>query len=384
MQDNRILSIQVQKQDSYAVGNIYIGKIRNISANIGAAFVDLGEGYLTFLPLSEANEAMVLNRKPDGTLKPGDEILVQLAKEPVKTKLAGVTTRISLAGSYAVVSLPRQDKTTDGGSIHVSSKLSKKQEIRFKNDAFLRDISHRTPLTIRTNAGALETLEPVVKEAGQLSEELLRIAEVADKRTCYSCLYRVRPDYVNFVQNSYRTEYDEVVTDLPEVYDTLQKELSDTIENPIPIRLYQDERLPLYKLYSVETRVKELLDKKVWLKSGGYLVIEPTEALISIDVNTGKCEKGSHREETFLRTNLEAAEMIAIQLRARNLSGMILIDFINMKKKEHETQVIEHMRSLLKKDPVKAEVVDMTALGLLELTRQKVNPSFAEQMRDRR
>jgi ribonuclease G len=309
-----------------------------------------------------------------------------------------------LSGSYAVASLPRQENTarvsrenlTDQvnnetnltreltksvKNIHISSKLSKKKEILFKNDVSLQEIAARTPLTIRTNAGELESTEPVIEEAHRLSEELLRIAEVADKRTCFSCLYRSRPDYVNFVKNSYRAEYDEVITDLPEVYETLKTELSDIAENAIPIRLYQDERLPLYKLYSVETRIKELLDKKVWLKSGGYLVIEPTEALISIDVNTGKCEKGNNKEETFLKINLEAAEMIAQQLRARNLSGMILVDFINMKKKEHEEQVIGHMRSLLKKDTVRAGVVDMTGLGLLELTRQKVKPSFAEQMR---
>jgi ribonuclease G len=347
----------------------------------------------------------VLNRRAEGNLKPGDELLVQINKEPMKTKLAGVTTRISLSGSYAVVSLPRQEKAvnvphnaltnivnkeTDSTDkltktvslIHVSSKLGKKKEVMFKQDQALQDISASTPLIIRTNAGELETTEPVVEEAHQLSEELLRIAQVADKRTCFSCLYRSRPDYINFVKNSYRTEYDEVITDMPEVFDTLQKELADTTGNLIPIRLYQDERLPLYKLYSVETRVKELLDKKVWLKSGGYLVIEPTEALISIDVNTGKCEKGTNKEETFLKINLEAAEMIALQLRARNLSGMILIDFINMKKKEQEEQVIEYMRSLLRKDTVRAGVVDMTGLGLLELTRQKVKPSFAEQMRE--
>jgi ribonuclease G len=394
----------VQKQNDYAVGNIYIGKIQNISANIGAAFVDLGGGYLTFLPLSEARDSHVLNRRAEGNLKPGDELLVQINKEPMKTKLAGVTTRISLSGSYAVVGLPRQEKsanvshndltdlvntemnsvnksTREVNCIHISSKLSKKKEILFKQDETLQHIAASTPLIIRTNAGELGTTEPVIEEARQLSEELLRIAEVADKRTCFSCLYRSRPDYINFVKNSYRTEYDEVITDLPEVYETLKTELSDIAENAIPIRLYQDERLPLYKLYSVETRIKELLDKKVWLKSGGYLVIEPTEALISIDVNTGKCEKGTNKEETFLKINLEAAEMIALQLRARNLSGMILVDFINMKKKEHEEQVIGHMRSLLKKDTVRAGVVDMTGLGLLELTRQKVKPSFAEQMR---
>ena len=149
----------------------------------------------------------------------------------------------------------------------------------------------------------------------------------------------------------------------------------------VPVRLYEDALLPLYKLYAVEARLQELLDKKVWLKSGSYLVIEPTEALISIDVNTGKCERGLNIEETAWKINLEAAGMIALQLRARNLSGMILVDFINMKDREREQQLIEHMRSLLRKDSIPADVVDMTGLGLMEITRKKVKPSLAEQMR---
>lgn len=396
IRDNQILSIQAQKKDSYAVGNIYVGKIQNISANIGAAFVDLGGGYLTFLPMTEAKDAYVTNRRMDGTLKIGDEVLVQIVKEPIKTKLAGVTARISLSGTYVVAGMPRYactqvptssvdmiDETTTATSlIQVSSKLSKKQQMKFRSMEALQKIAETCPLIIRTNAGELEEIEALLAEAESLSETLCDIVEIADKRTCYSCLYQGKPDYVNFVQNTYHTEYDEVVTDLPEVYEVLQKEMSNVLSgNDKALRLYEDARLPLYKLYSVETRVKELLDKKVWLKSGGYLVIEPTEALISIDVNTGKCEKGKNKEETSFQINMEAAEMIALQLRARNLSGMILVDFINLKKKEHESRLMEYMKSLLRRDSVTASVVDMTGLGLMELTRKKVSPSFAEQMK---
>lgn len=396
IRDNQILSIQAQKKDSYAVGNIYVGKIQNISANIGAAFVDLGGGYLTFLPMTEAKDTFVTNRRPDGTLKIGDEVLVQIVKEPMKTKLAGVTARISLSGTYVVAGMPRYactqvptssvdmiDETTTATSlIQVSSKLSKKQQMKFRSMEALQKIAETCPLIIRTNAGKLEEIDPLLAEAEKLSDTLCHIAEIADKRTCYSCLYQGKPDYVIFVQNTYHTEYDEVITDLPEVYEVLQKEMSNVLSgNDKALRLYEDARFPLYKLYSVETRVKELLDKKVWLKSGGYLVIEPTEALISIDVNTGKCEKGKNKEETSFQINMEAAEMIALQLRARNLSGMILVDFINLKKKEHESRLKEYMKSLLRQDSVTASVVDMTGLGLMELTRKKVSPSFAEQMK---
>lgn len=396
IRDNQILSIQAQKKDSYAIGNIYVGKVQNISANIGAAFVDLGGGYLTFLPMTEAKDAFATNRRPDGTLKIGDEVLVQIVKEPMKTKLAGVTSKISLSGTYVVVGMPKSagrqvsassvdmmDETSATTSlIQVSSKLSKKQQMKFRNMEALQKIAETCPLIVRTNAGELEEIEPLLAEAEKLSDILCHIAEIADKRTCYSCLYQSKPEYVEFVQNTYQTEYEEIVTDLPEVYEVLQKEMSNVLSgNDKALRLYEDAGLPLYKLYSVETRVKELLDKKVWLKSGGYLVIEPTEALISIDVNTGKCEKGKNKEETSFQINMEAAEMIALQLRARNLSGMILVDFINLKKKEHESRLMEYMKSLLKQDSVTASVVDMTGLGLMELTRKKVSPSFAEQMK---
>ena len=372
IRDNQILSIQVQKQNDYAVGNIYVGKVQNISENIGAAFVDLGQGYLTFLPLTEAKYAFVLNRKYDGKLKVGDEFPVQIIKEPMKTKLAGITTLLSLSGKYAVVGMPRQEKTI----IQVSAKLSKKKQIRFRSIETLQKTAEQYQVIVRTNAGDLSDDEPLLAEAQYLTEELEHILKIADKRTCYSCLYRGKPDYIHFVENAYTTEYDEVVTDITEIYEVLQESFAGT---DIPVRFYDDQMLPLHKLYAVETRIKELLDKKVWLKSGGYLVIEPTEALVSIDVNTGKCEQGRKKEETFLRINMEAAEMIAVHLRARNLSGIILVDFINLREKEHERQLIEYMRTLLKKDSIPADVVDMTGLGLMEITRKKVNSSFREQ-----
>ena len=386
IRDNNILSIQVERPNEHMVGNIYVGRIQSISENIAAAFVDLGDGYLTFLPLSEAKHAFVTNRKPDGKLKVGDEVMVQIIREPMKTKLAGVTTQISLAGRYAVIGvrynenikeLGRTESTEEKKNLlHISSKLSKKQQVRFRNIEDLQQIAEEYHLTVRTNAGELEDDEPLISEAGHLAEQFKHILQIADKRTCYSCLYREKPDYLHFIENAYTTEYDEVITDIPEIYEVLKEQLTQV---DIPVRFYEDKMLPLHKLYSVEVRIKELLDKKVWLKSGGYLVIEPTEALVSIDVNSGKYEHGKDKEETFLKINMEAAEMIALQLRARNLSGIILVDFINLQKNIHNKQLMEYMKNLLKQDNVTADVVDMTGLGLVEITRKKVNPSFREQ-----
>lgn len=384
IRDNHIMSVQVQRQTEYAVGNVYVGKVQSISENIGAAFVDLGGGYLTFLPLAEAKHAFITNRQSDGKLKVGNEVLVQISRESMKTKLAGVTTHIALAGRYAVVEVKRcaytkmntDDTEEKKSTLHVSSKLSRKRQDRFRNIEELQKIAKDCQLIVRTNAGELENDEPLIDESRQLAEQLKHIIEIADKRTCYSCLYRAKPDYLNYIENMYTAEYDEIVTDIPEIYETLKEHLT---KDDVPIRLYEDKLLPLHRLYAVETRIAELLDKKVWLKSGAYLVIEPTEALISIDVNSGKNEKGKDKEETFFKINLEAVEMIALHLRARNLSGIILVDFINMKENTHKQQLMDHMRALLKRDNVPADVVDMTGLGLMEITRKKVNPSFREQ-----
>lgn len=375
IQDNRILSVQVQKSNELAVGNIYIGKVQNLSPNIDAAFVNLGQGHTAFLPLSEMKHAVVTNRTFDGKLKAEDEVLVQVAREPMKTKQAGVTANLSLSGKYVVVKANGNRES----SVQVSSKLSRKQKNRFCALPQLQEIGRNCQIVVRTNAGDLEDEMPLVREAASLADQLQHILTVADKRTCYSCLYEEKPDYIHFIQSAYTAEYDEIVTDLPEIYEVLKEELS-RISVSAPLRLYTDSLLPLHKLYAVDSRLRELLDKKVWLKSGGYLIIEPTEALISIDVNSGKYERGKDKEEAVFRINLEAAEMIAVQLRARNLSGMILVDFINMKDSGLEQKLMEYMRSLLRRDSIPADVIDMTGLGLMEITRKKVRPSLREQL----
>ena len=381
MRNNRIVEIRAENvgEDACRIGNIYVGKVQNVSANIGAAFVEIQKGITTFLPLSEGKNAVLTSRKPDGTLKAGDELLVQLVREPLKTKQAGVSTALSLAGSYAVI---EYHKGSSGKAYHeegvkVSSKMSKKYRHIYKELEPLQEIAARFSLVIRTNADGLKDVSAVISEAQTLAARMAHILEIGGKWVCYSCLHRSEPEYLSFVKNCYQSEYDEIVTDRKEIYETL---LADQRFSSCDIRYYEDSMLPLYKLYSIETRVSELLSRKVWLKTGAYLVIEQTEAFVAIDVNTGKYEAGKKKEETYLKINLEAAGAIADALRARNLSGMILVDFINMQKKEHNERLMEAMKGFLAKDSVPAYVVDITGLGLMEITRQKKNRSFAEQM----
>lgn len=392
--DNHILAIQAQNDESgdvsaeSSIGNIYVGRVKNVSVNIGAAFVEIQKGEITFLPLEEAKTAIVINRKPDGTIKAGDELIVQLVKEPVKSKLAGVSAGLSLSGSYVVVKnrhenmengkVEETEKSELPGNVEVSSKLGKKYHNIYKNLEPLNEIAKHFDIIVRTNAADVEETSIVVNEAENLALQMEHILDIGNKRTCFSCLYQSETEYLKFIKNCYKSEYDEIITDEKEIYETL---LADNRFDSSAVRYYEDDMLPLYKLYSIETRIKELLDKRVYLKSGAYLVIEQTEALVAIDVNTGKYETKKNQEETYLKINLEAAETIAISLRARNLSGIIMVDFINMKKKEHTEQLIEFMKSMLKKDSIPTQVVDITGLGLMEITRKKMNKSFAEQMK---
>ena len=362
VRSNRIVEIRAERKAEAIgrLGNIYVGKVQNISSNIGAAFVEIGKGVIAFLPLAEASEAVLTNRNPDGSLKTGDELLVQVVREPVKTKQTGISAVLSLPGIYAAVEYRRHFPPKDKeAGVRTSAKMSS----RFRH----------------LNADGMEDVSPVVKEAEALAAQMTRILEIGNKRVCFSCLYQSEPEYLSFVKNCYQSEYDEIVTDRKDIYETL---LASEYTKSCRVRLYEDTMLPLYKLYSVETRIQELLSKKVWLKSGAYLIIEQTEALVAIDVNTGKYEAGKEKEATYLKINLEAADAIAEAIRARNLSGMILVDFINMRKKEHIKQLTESMKAFLAKDSVPSFFVDITGLGLMEITRKKKSKSFAEQMKE--
>lgn len=372
----RILSVQVCEEQSRQIGNIYVGRVQNVAPNIEAAFVEIRKGVQTFLPYKEAVHAFVTNRRANGQLRPGDELLVQLSQKPIKTKLAGVSTKLSLPGTYVVVS--RHGSKTTSGALHVSARLGAKYSHLYKKEETLQRIAQKYDVIIRTNAAAAKDVSVVCAEAEALAGQLDHILKIGDKRTCFSCLYQSEPDYLTYIRNVYQSEYDEIVTDDHEIYESL---LGAELTRDLSVRFYEDALLPLYKLYSIETRLQELLSKKVWLGSGAYLVIEQTEALYAIDVNTGKYEQGKAQEETYLKINLEAAEEIAHQLRARNLSGMILVDFINMKETEHQELLLRTMKELLRHDPITAHVVDITGLGLVEITRQKQLPSLAEQMK---
>lgn len=367
-----------EKGKKSILGNIYVGQVENIAANIQAAFVMIDPDTRCYLPLSDVkNPVFSSGRTGDAPLRPGDMLLVQVSREAMKGKLPAVTTNLNFTGKYLVL-------TTGEKKIGFSKKLI--QEEKNKLNKWLEEERAVSPreygIVVRTNAGEASK-EEFLTELSFLKSLYEKTAVYGRSRTCFSCVYETEPFYMNAVRDTYSKHLDEIVTDIPEVFEHIAaylKEVSHGEENKV--RLYEDALLPLYKLYRIGIALEEVQKQKVWLKSGGFLVIQQTEAFVSIDVNSGKFTGKKKAEETYRKINLEAAGEIARQLRLRNLSGIILIDFINMENPDHQDELFHVLQKHLRKDSVKAKAVDITPLHILEMTRKKVRRPLSEDLKE--
>lgn len=368
------------EKDSSILGNIYIGKIKNIVKNIEAAFVEIEPGRLCYLALSDVVNPVYTKKGGSALPQAGDELLVQVVREGIKSKAPAVTTNLTLHGKYLLL-------TTGNCKRSVSSKLPLSDRERLL-DFLRRQPDHHNASSYgwlaRTNAG--EAAEELLsRDYGRLTKQYDRLMQYAAYQTCYSCLYRTPEAFLMRLLNVYGAEIDEILTDDETLHQKLKSYLlQHQPEDCEKLSFYEDALLPLKKLYSLEHQLEQALSERVWLNSGGYLVIQPTEALTVIDVNTGKCESGKRKEQTFLKINLEAASEIARQLRLRNVSGIVIVDFINMEKKESNAILMEALALELKKDPIRAVLVDMTRLSLVEITRMKKEKPLAESLFENR
>jgi ribonuclease G len=237
-------------------------------------------------------------------------------------------------------------------------------------------------LIVRTNAGSAE--EAVLEaEYRKLEEKFRFLSMEAVHRSLYSCVMKSRPSYLTSILGSRSDTLKEIVTDDRELYGQIREFLQEEMpEDVTKLRLYEERMQPLSAVWRLDKGIADVLSPRVWLRSGAYLVIEQTEALTVIDVNTGKYTGGKNKQETVRKINREAAAEITRQLRLRNLSGIILVDFVDMDKQEDSEQLLELMREYLKSDPLKAAAVDMTRLGLMELTRKKQKKTLMEQAKE--
>lgn len=366
-EDDRLVECHPLNQNQdMKIGDIYIGRVEKVVKNIQSAFIRLDSNNVGYLPLDD-KPYIVLNRKlPKGlpSIAESDLILVQVTQEPLKMKQARVTGNISIGGKYIAIDL-------DINRCGISKRIQNKKRCHELKGLIPAEHSYgyifRTACEDAENQKIMDEYESLVKNL----DDLIRHATY---ERCTGCIYSGKEDYMDILDFYGMERLDKIQTDRKEVYDKLkEQEFSD-------IELYQDE-YPLYKLLSLENRLDHLLDKKVWLKSGGFLIIEPTEAMVVIDVNTGKSIGKKDREKHILKINMEAAIEIARQIRLRNLSGIITVDFINMESGQSKKVLIDTMVKEMQKDKVPGHFVDITKLELYEFTRKKVRKPLYEAIR---
>ncbi len=377
--DDKCCALNIYPDDDIT-GNIYVGRVENIVSNINSAFIEIKKGVKCYYSLNDNKKLTFINPKKNNTLNINDHILVQVLRGPIKTKPATVTGTITLTGEYVVLK-------NDMSGVSISSKIKDREELSqiLKQ---LKEYFEGYPFgfILRTNVSNLiheknDACELILSEAKALSEKYENLLKRASYSNCFTTVYTAEPAYIKDLKCINISGDYEIVTDSPDKY----KEINEAFDNQLNTRLYQDDLFPIYKLYSLEHVFERALARKVWLKCGGYLYIEQTEALNVIDVNSGKCvskkkDKGLI-EQTKLKVNLEAAREITYQIRLRNLSGIIIIDFINMNSSENNKELLRKFSQYLKEDTIKAKVEDITKLGLIEVTRQKSGKTLYENIK---
>lgn len=379
-EEGRIRQIQAEPMAASGIlGNIYVGKVRNIVKNINAAFVEFQKGQMGYLSLQSEfcpiRTDSVIHKQERVLI--GDEIIVQVEKEAVKTKPPTLSGILEFSGKYVVL-------FTGNHKISISHKIKDKQT-RSHLQEILKAHCDREEfgLLARTNS-ALASEQELIEEIESLKKRCRELIDSGRHKAQFSCLYQAPAAYLGSIRDMYREKICEVVTDSQEIYDSVDDFLKENQwEDSIHLSLWNAEHGKMDAVYDISKSLKKALQPKVWLKSGAYLVIQPTEAFVSIDVNTGKAiSKKKDVQKNFLKVNLEAAKEIAVQLRLRNLSGIILVDFIDMVSEEANQELLDTFRAELSKDPVPAKLVDMTKLGLVEVTRKKVRKPLYEQIND--
>ncbi|MGN0313609.1 MAG: ribonuclease E/G [Fusicatenibacter sp.] len=366
----RPIEIEAQKQEEPSIlGNIYTGIVEKVASGIRAAFVRIDKNLTCYLPLDAGCP-------PPHT---GDELLVQISREAQKTKLPTATTELSLSGTYLVVCSGKQ-------KVSFSSRLKEEEKKRLEKMAgsFFPSASaqQKDPfccgIIFRTSAREA-SMEDLREEYQQLQQKLECIRNYGQLRTQGTCVYQAGAEVPEMVQR-YGMELSEYLTDVKEEFDSCQTYFRKNAFEHCRATLFQDKLIPLYKQQNFDRILNAARSERVALPSGGFLVIQPTEAFVSIDVNSGKQLNGKYGKRFFYDVNCEAAKEIAAQLRLRGLSGLILIDFISMEDKLQEEQLLAELQKYVREDPIQTRVIDMTVMHIAEVTRQKKKRSLAEQI----
>jgi ribonuclease E len=359
--------------------NIYKGRITRVEPSLEAAFVDFGAERHGFLPLKEISKEYF--KKSPGQIEgkinikdvvaEGQEVIVQVDKEERGNKGAALTTFISLAGRYLVL-MPNNARA--GG---ISRRIEGEERAQLKEAMSNVQVPKSMGIIVRT-AGIGRTTEELQWDLDYLVQFWEAITQAAGERKAPFLIHQESNVIIRAVRDYLRQDIGEVLIDSSAVHDDVLnfvRAVMPTFENKI--KLYKDE-IPLFSRYQIEGQIETAFQREVKLPSGGSIVIDPTEALVSIDINSSRATKGHDIEETALQTNLEAAEEIARQLRLRDMGGLIVIDFIDMTPAKHQREVEQKMREALEIDRARVQVGKISRFGLLEMSRQRLRPSLGE------
>lgn len=380
--NNRLEDVFLE-QDIYdqIAGNIYRGIVKDVLPGMQAAFVDIGIDRNAFLhindlyPLLNQEQLHLWQENKLGIqqiLKAGQEIIVQIIKESIGSKGPKASCKVSIPGRYFVL-MPYEAR------INISRKITDKEERERLKGLAAKLTDNDFGVIIRTNARE-RSREELELDLDYLIHVWETVQEDYQQAKAPEIVYRHVGLIRQVVRDYMSAEVDKVVIDDEQDYEKIVSLLAK-IAPHLKKRIYLYERqIPIFINYGIEKELKKLLNRKIWLNSGGYIIIDKTEALYSIDVNTGKYTGKKNLQETVFRTNLEAAKEIARQLRIRDIGGIIIIDFIDMALTAHQDKVLEVFNEELNKDKTKTALLGLTKLGLVEMTRKKVREGFGELM----
>src|SRR4051794_34291762 len=391
LEDGQLEEYSVERDSSRNIaGSVYKGRVKNIEPGLKAMFVDIGLEKNAFLHFWDAIPAALdsgieeierpdrkqpkkrLTAKDIPSIYPvGSEVIVQVTKGPIGTKGPRVSTNLSFAGRYLVL-MPFSDRSG------ISRKIEDpKERARLRKILRELDIPEGLGVIIRT-VGEGQRARYFVRDLSFLLEQWSRIEQQIKERPAPARVFE-EPDLVERTVRDFLTdEIDEVVCDDHEAVDRMVDmvgQISRRAKNRIK---FYDGTAPIFETFGVQKQIDDAFHRQVWLKCGGYIVIDETEALVAVDVNTGRNKGGRDVEKTILQTNLEAADEIARQLRLRNIGGLIIGDFIDMKNRKDQQAVYHLMKERLKRDKAKTHVLPLSQLGLMEMTRQRAQESLSD------
>jgi len=383
-ENGKLAELHVDKQSQErTVGNVYKGIVENVIPGMQAAFVNIGQGANAFLPFSEISDSELIAEKNEKTkhskeidvlLQPGQEIIVQVIKEPFDKKGARVTTELSIAGRFIVL-IPKSKY------IGVSKKMRDKFERRRLKKIALSIKKPGLGMILRTVAEG-KTDAQIENDYKNLTGKYNDLLNKAEKNKAPALIHDDLKVTSNLLRDLISEKVEKIIVDSKDDYNKIYKMVKeDALDIGDALEHYR-KREPLFKHSGIDNSMMKLLRKKAWLKSGAYLIIERTEAMVVVDVNSGKFVGKKGHEENSLKINLEAAKEVCAQLRLRHLSGLILIDFIDMVKPENRKKVFLEMKKELRKDRAKVAVSQISEFGVLEMTRERTGLSIVDSLTD--